>query len=192
MPIMTQAHTGNKAFPDGLGVNANVVEQYGGTPAQMNPYYTQQNLPPHLLDPAAFNMNHTPGYMAATNQVLHPNPQPSVSPQGQYYRSEIYSGTPAPRPSFPPPETQHFTNSDVITSESHRNSAMTNANGAATATSTDSGVASPDVIHEMTAVKSQVGSINHGHVQAPVPMRDSGGLETRMQPWSLKKIDDAA
>lgn len=174
MPVMSHA---NKAYP-GPGVNTSVVEHYGSPsgspPPQMSPNYMQHNFPPHLLDPSAFS--HNP-YVGTAGLAQHPvqHAQYAQQQQQQFYRPEIYSGTPAPRS---PPLMQASTMPTTTAPAVERNS-MSMSHG--------SRGGSPDIVNEMNTINRSPGTINQGggatpNMQEPMPQRSGAGMD-------IKRID---
>lgn len=142
----------------------------------MSPNYMQQNFPPHLLDPNAFNHNPYMG-VGTPGLAQHPPPQ-----QTHFYRPEIYSGTPAPR--SPPPMQMQGSEMPDSTLTGDRNS-MSYGTG----TGPHSRGGSPDLISEMNAMNRSPGTINQGggaapmpSMQEPVPQRGGLGMD-------IKRID---
>lgn len=176
MPVMTQQ---TKGYPNGIPTTS-VVEHYNlnssaspALPPQISPHYNQQNFPPHILDPAAFNHSYTTPYpIMAVGQHFIPPSQPG----SHQLRSEIYSGTPAPRAAQPMSMSMsnsagHYSGVPT-TASAHRTSMSMSAN---------SRVGSPDNLAEMNAARSQAGTLNHGGggtLQQPVPIRNGGALST--------------
>lgn len=148
-PAMIQ---GNKAYP---GLQTSVIEHYGSPsaspPPQASPNYMQQNFPPHLMDPAAFN--HNPGYIGSAGLAHNPSYDQMQMHHGlQFQRPEIYSGTPAPR-SPPPHMSVHAIPSMPVSNNGNGQSISGSGTG-------NSRGGSPDIMHEMNALRSQVGTMN--------------------------------
>jgi len=166
IPVMTHA---SKSYP---GASTSIVEHYGSPsgspPPQMSPNYMQQNFPPHLLDPAAFNYN---PYVATTGLTQYPAEQ-----HYQFYRPELGSGTPAPRS---PPLTSGMSTA--------ANTATGDRNSVSISGGTHSRGGSPDIVNEMNAISRSPGSINQGggaapNMQEPMPRRTGLGMD-------IKRID---
>lgn len=192
MPVMTQQA---KGYSNGIPTTS-VVEHYNlnssgspAPPAQISPHYNQQNFPPHILDPAAFNHNYSAPYSVMTTgqprtsghfhqqqpQHFIPPPQPGT----QNFRSEIYSGTPAPRAAQPISMSTSTSNHNSAGHYSGVPTASTADHRTSMSMSANSRVGSPDNLAEMNAARSQAGTLNHGGggaLQQPVPIRGGGDL----------------